>query len=150
MADEDQLADDLASFHFQHGVDHTFWRLHQRDGARLFIWMFAADDQKYLLALDCDNYYKEPIGGRFVDETSLQCVSSAWPTGDGTFEGWVKFQNGNLFICWDQDRYGIGHHPEWRPRRAWERTGNPLCAYLEFIRCLLNNPSRGYSRSHPA
>ena len=146
----DKLDDDLASPEFQHGVDHLFWELVERSGDRVYIRLFAADDRPYLAEFNCTSYGQEPIECRFVDPATHQCVESAWPHGNGTFEQWIKFKSPNLFVCWDQDAAGLRHHPEWRDRKAWTRTKNEITAYLNFLRELLNLPIRGYQRQLPS
>jgi hypothetical protein len=52
-------------------------------------------------------YWDEPICGTFVDPKDRQNRPAAWPDGNTTFEGWIKFKGSPWFICWDQDRQGI-------------------------------------------
>jgi hypothetical protein len=145
----DRLGADLESGEFQHGVFQRFWELVDRAEDVLYVRLYAPDDRTYLVELKCADYDREPIGGRFVDQTTRQCQESAWPRGDGVFSQWVKFTAGTLFICWDQDRYGIDRHPEWRARGAWTRKPNQLVAYLDFLRGLLHNRVHGYVRRPP-
>ncbi len=140
-----KLIADLESAAFQHGCAQGFWELVERKEATLYVRLFAPDDRAYVMELACSDYGNEPIGGRFVD-AGRNCVNGAWPKGDGTFNGWVKFADANPFICWDQDRYGLQHHQEWRPRRAWTKKPNQLVAYLDFMRQLLNVQANGYER----
>jgi hypothetical protein len=140
------LQADLESAGFRHGVEQGFWQFVGRSGPLLCVRLFAPDDRSFLLELECSSYGAEPLRGRFVDEQTRMCVATAWPRGNPTFQQWVKLDPGNLFICWDQDRVGIQHHADWRGREAWKKSGNPLVAYLEFMRHLLHNPARGYER----
>ncbi|MBZ5631465.1 MAG: hypothetical protein LAO06_21635 [Acidobacteriia bacterium] len=134
------------SAEFKHGVAHLFWELVERAGAVVWVRMFAPDGRTYLVRLSCEKYGEEPIDGKFVDESTRACVESAWPTGNAVFEQWIKFKAGNLFICWDQDAGGIGHHQDWRPRRAWQKNEIQIVAYLNFLREMLHLPARGYDR----
>lgn len=144
------LTDDLSSTEFQHGVRQQFWELLKQDldTETVYVRLRAPDDRSYVIAFLCNHYGEQAIDGRFVDSETLQCVASAWPQGDAAFEQWIKFKDapGHLFICWDQDRSGIGHHQEWALRKAWKRSKNQLVAYLDFLRQLLWIPARGYLR----
>ena len=142
----ERLIADLESAEFKHGVRQGFWKKVEQEGSLLYVRVLAADDRAYLAQLDCTGYGEDPIACRFVDPATRQCVATAWPQGNGTFGQWIKFQDGNLFICWDQDRLGIGHHQEWRGKRAWTRSHNQLVAYLDFLRQMLHVPARGYTR----
>lgn len=144
MAASEQLDTDLHSEEIQHGVDQQFWRFVDRTGDLLFFELTAIDSSRYLIRLDCNGYGTEPIDGKFVDPATRACIATAWPRGNSTFEQWVKFKEPHLFFCWDQDRAGIAHHQNWRPRKAWAKESNQLFRYLDFMRALLNLPSRGY------
>ena|SRR5208282_6547085 len=143
----DPLAADLASIEVQHGAVQGFWRIESRSGEQVFVVLTAPDARTYTMELDCSGYGLEPIAGRFVDPKSRTSDASAWPRGDPRLAQWLKWEPAHLFICWDQDRAGVAHHPEWRARRAWARTKNQFYAYLDFIRQLLHVPERGYSRT---
>jgi len=145
----DRLTANLGSLEFLRGVNRQFWRLIERAGDRVYVECFAWDGIGYVLELTCDRYADEPCLGRFVDPGTRQCVSQAWPTGDGVFGTWFKWQQGNLFICWPGDRDAIGRHPEWRVSEHWKKTGNPLVQYLEFVRECLTIRSRGYQPRTP-
>lgn len=138
------LDDDLASSEFQHGVSQGFWELVKRDGDLVYINMHAPDERSYVLKLACERYGSQALDGKFVDPKNLTCVASAWPKGNATFAQWVKFTEGNLFICWDQDRTGISHHQNWHGSNRWG--DNQLISYLDFIRILLYVPWYGYER----
>jgi hypothetical protein len=146
MASIDDLIRDINSEEFQHGVSQGFWEFQERSDWLLYVILRAPDDCEYLARLDCSSYGDEPILGQFVDLKTRQCIASAWPKGDSVFAQWVKFEPGNLFLCWDQDRAGIKHHPDWRERRAWTKKRNQLVAYLNFLRELLHLPRHGYQR----
>lgn len=137
---------DLESAEFLHGVEQRFWEFVDRSGPLLYVRLCAPDDRTFLLELECSGYRKEPMRGRFVAEDTRQCFVASWPRGNATFQQWVKLDPSNLFICWDQDRAGIQHHTDWKGREAWKKSGNPVVAYLEFMRQLLHNPARGYER----
>lgn len=140
----DALSVDLESTEFKDGEARGFWRFVGRKQDIVHVRVYAWDGDAYLLELACDQYRAEPILGRFVDPETLQCVSEAWPQGDGAFGGWFKWQVPNLFICWPGDRGGIAHHPEWRGKCHWKQTENSLVQYLEFIRQCLNVRASGY------
>jgi hypothetical protein len=141
------LSGDLGSFEVRHGVVQGFWQIERRDGERIYVILSAPDEQAFTVELDCTGYGEEPIAGRFVDPSSHQCVSSAWPRGDNVLAQWLKWDPANLFVCWDQDRLGVEHHPEWRIRRAWKKNKNQIYTYLEFLRKLFHLPSNGYCRA---
>ncbi len=142
MADDLGRALDSPAFAF--GVSMGHWKLLRRDGDRLVVEFTAADGSTYQMLLECQNYGEAAIGGRFVDPATRMPTVAAWPRGNATFQQWVKF-TGELFICWDQDRFGIERHPDWNYRKAWTTaTPNQLVAYLTFIARLLNSPSMGY------
>ena len=145
----DRLSADLGSLEFLRGVARQFWRLAERVGDRVYLECFAWDGTGYVLELTCDRYVDEPCLGRFVDLQTRQCVPEAWPTGNGPFGTWFKWQTGNLFICWPGDRAGIAHHHEWRMAEHWKKTGNPIVQYLEFVRECLTIRSRGYQPRTP-
>jgi hypothetical protein len=147
---EDKLRNDLESPEFSHGADQLFWALVERTGAVVYVRVFAPDDRTYLARFTCEKYGEEPIDCKFVDSASRQCVESAWPQGDAAFEQWIKFKAPHLFICWDQDASGIRHHEDWRPRKAWMKTTNPIVTYLNFLRERLNLPIHGYRRQPPS
>lgn len=149
-ANVDKLKCDLASPEFRHGVEQLFWELVGVSGVVVYIRLFAPDERSYLARLTCDGYDAEPIDCKFVDHATRQCVETAWPRGDAIFEQWIKFRHPNLFICWEQDAGGLIHHPEWRVRKAWMKTKNPIVAYLNFLRELLHLPVRGYTRLTPS
>lgn len=140
----DQLQRDLESGEFNHGVEQRFWALLERDGHVVYMKYWARDGAIYVMQLDCTGYGKQAIGGRFVDQKTRACVSEAWPRGDGTFNGWVKWDSNNLFICWPGDRFGLEHHQDWVAQRAWDKSPNPIVAYVVFIRNLLWNRACGY------
>jgi hypothetical protein len=144
------LVEDLNSTEFQHGVQQQFWELLKHDvtSETVYVRLNSPDNRSYVISLLCDHYGEQAIHGRFVDPATLQCVASAWPQGDQVFEQWIKFRDapGHLFICWDQDRGGIGHHQDWAPHKAWARKSNQLVAYLDFLRQVLWIPARGYIR----
>jgi hypothetical protein len=143
VLDADRLVADLLAPEIAHGVQQDFWRIESRDGMRIYVRLFASDGAPYLMELECTGYGDEPIAGRFVND-KFECVASAWPRGGGAFVQWVKFDPGNLFICWTEDRLGIAHHQEWRALQAWKKHSNQLYAYLDFVRKLLHVPSFGY------
>lgn len=145
----ERLIADLEAEEFQHGVHQRFWKVVERSGTLIYLCLYAPDSREYLMELECSSYGEEPILGRFVDPTTKHCVSSAWPRGDSTFAGWVKFEGTDLFICWPQDRGGIQRHPEWRQFTAWKNHHNQIFAYLDFIRTLLHVRARGYQRKAP-
>ncbi|MBI3477352.1 MAG: hypothetical protein HY010_16590 [Acidobacteria bacterium] len=145
-ANTDKLESDLASPEFCHGVDQLFWELVDASGIIVYIRLFAPDDRSYLARFTCESYAEEPIDCKFVDSVTRQCVETAWPQGNATFEQWIKFKDPHLFVCWEQDAGGIKQHPDWRDRKAWMKTRNPIVAYLNFLRELLNLPTRGYTR----
>lgn len=145
-----RLNEDLESVAFRDGVEQAFWRLESRSGDVLYLTMIAPDGLEFLLEAVCDGYGQEPILGRFVDPKTRACRPDVWPQGDAPFENWIKFQPGHLFICWPQDRRGIGQHPEWRNTEAWKKNNNQLVAYLSFIRDMLHIPARGYRRKTTA
>lgn len=145
----EKLTTDLNSPEFLHGTGQRFWELVEQSGMVIFICLYAADKRGYIARFDCDSYGAEPIACRFVDTATRQCVASAWPQGNSTFEQWVKFREGNLFICWDQDRLGISHHPDWRCRKAWSKHPNQIVSYLDFLRRLLHLPILGYLQQTP-
>jgi hypothetical protein len=147
MADSAKLLAHLQSEEFEHGVRQRFWALQEVCGSTVYVWLFAPDDRSYLIELDCFGYGDAPIRGRFVDSATRQCVSSAWPQGNATFEQWIKFSR-DFFICWDQDQAGIEHHSDWKARKAWEKP-NQLVSYLDFLRQLLHVEARGYLRKNP-
>jgi hypothetical protein len=144
--DGDRLDADLGSPEFRHGVDQLFWDLVECSGAVVYIRLFAPDDRSYLARFTCESYREEPIDCKFVDPDTHECVEAAWPRGDAAFEQWIKFKQPHLFICWEQDAGGIKQHPDWRPRKAWMKTNNPIVAYLNFLREMLHLPMRGYTR----
>jgi hypothetical protein len=143
----DRLTKELASAEFRHGVAQGFWELVDRQNDTVFVWAYAPDNRRYMMRLYCDQYDSEPIGGRFVDPIDHQVKPQAWPDGNVAFEQWVKFRPGaENFICWDQDRYGIAHHADWKGLKKWEKEANKLVAYLNFIRQMLWLRDRGYNR----
>lgn len=142
----DRLGQDLESDLFRKGVEQGFWELVEREQDTLYVLLHAPDGRDFLLKLDCSGYWEEPIGGVFVDSGNRQVKSEAWPDGNPTFEQWIKFRGTPFFICWDQDRFGLSHHPDWRGRKAWQKKPNQLWAYLDFLRQMLFLPGRGYNR----
>ncbi len=142
----DRLTNDLSAREILHGTEQGFWRIDSRDGSTVYARFFAPDNRAYLMQLDCSGYGEEPIGGRFVDE-GRRCVPAAWPRGNVTFAGWVKFDPPHLFICWPEDRLALAHHPDWRGVQAWKNHPNQIYAYLDFVRRLLCVPSNGYFRA---
>lgn len=141
----DRLEADLNSTAFAAGVNSGFWRLVERCDSVVYVECEARDGHSYLLELRCDRYGDEPCLGRFVDSESRECVPSAWPTGNDTLAGWLKWRPGDLFVCWPGDRAGIAHHPEWRAQEYWRSEENQIVQYLEFVRRLLNLPGKGYA-----
>ena len=150
LATDDKLKVDLNSPEFQHGVDQLFWKLVDVVGNQVYVCLLAPDDRCYLARFTCEKYGEEPVDCKFVDPTTRECVEAAWPRGNGTFEQWIKFKHPNLFVCWEQDATGLVHHPEWKVRKAWARTKNPIVAYLNFLRERLNLPMWGYDRQPPS
>src|SRR5262249_37085038 len=106
----------------------------------------APDERSYMARLDCSQYWSEPIRCLFVDKETRAESGEAWPSGNGKFEGWIKFRRPPHFVCWDQDRAGIEHHVEWKASKAWQRRANQIVAYLDFLRQMLYLPYRGYCR----
>jgi hypothetical protein len=145
----ERLKADLESELFQHGHTQGFWELVLHEGWFVYVRLLAPDNRSYTVELDCTEYGDASIRGRFVDD-QRRCVATAWPRGNATFEQWIKFRDANPFICWDQDRSGIEHHPEWKARRAWARKSNQLVTYLNFQRELMHLPARGYERLNRA
>ncbi|MEQ1802606.1 MAG: hypothetical protein ABL989_11840 [Gammaproteobacteria bacterium] len=143
----DALSQDLESEAFKHGAGQAFWALEERRGDVLYIRLMAPDGRSYLLRLTCDQYRTEPLLGQFVDPATRQPVTSAWPQGDQHLSGWLKWNPGELFVCWPGDRAGLAHHPEWRAQRQWDRPPNPLVNYLDFMRRCLWVPGNGYHRA---
>ena len=142
---DDQLQRDLESEEFQHGVEQCFWALLERKDHLVYISFKARDRATYVMQLDCTSYGNQAIGGKFIDPQTRACVSNAWPQGNGTFGGWVKWDANNLFICWPGDRFGIAHHQEWASQRLWDRPPNSIVSYTTFIRGLLWNRAWGYA-----
>ena len=142
---DDQLQLDLESKEFQHGVEQCFWALLERKDHLVYMTFQARDGTIYVMQLECTGYGKQAIGGKFIDPRTRACVSNAWPQGNGTFGGWVKWDANNLFICWPGDRFGIEHHQEWTVQRLWDRSPNPIVSYATFIRRLLWNRAWGYT-----
>jgi|CXWL01.1.fsa_nt_gi hypothetical protein len=140
----DQLQHDLESEEFQHGVEQRFWALLERKDHLVYMNFQTRNGTTYVMQLDCTDYGNQAIGGKFIDPQTRACVSNAWPKGDGTFGGWVKWDASNLFICWPGDRFGIAHHQEWASQRLWDRPPNPIVSYATFIRGLLWTRARGY------
>lgn len=147
-----KLLADIDSEAFKKGEKNHFWELDEIIGKKVYVWLYAPDDQAFLLEAECSNYGDEPILGSFVDSVSRRRVLSAYPKGDPVFEQWVKFQSEPPFICWDQDRGGIEHHPEWKARQAWKKDDddnmNQLVSYLDFMRRLLHMVANGYRRKY--
>lgn len=147
MADEgDRLERDLKSSEFLHGVEQGFWEFVAYDKNIVYALLHAPDDRRFLARLDCSGYWDEPIRCDFVDEKERTSKPEAYPDGNHQFEQWIKFRHVPFFICWDQDRSGIEHHPEWRALKAWQKPPNQIVAYLDFLRQMLHLPSRGYNR----
>lgn len=119
---EELLISDLESSETKHAIEQGFWEIVFRKGLFVYVCMFAPDDRSYVIELDCNEYGNEPIAGRFVDKETFLSVESAWPRGNNTFAQWIKWEKAHLFICWDQDRLGIKHHPDWKQREAWKKT----------------------------
>lgn len=142
----DKLDSDLASLEFKHGVEQLFWEFVERTEDIVYIRLVSPDERVYLGQFNCVKYGDEPIECKFVDPVTRQCIESAWPRGNTTFEQWIKFKSPHLFICWDQDAAGLRHHADWRDRKAWMKTQNQIVAYLNFLREILNLPVRGYQR----
>ena len=141
----DLLQNHIDSKEFRHGVQQGFWTLLERCEHILLVQFSAMDDEEYLMKLDCDRYGQQAIGGKFVDPISKDCITTAWPAGNGVFEGWVKWKPGNFFLCWPGDRFGIQHHSDWVARLQWQGEPNQLVKYLNFIRRLLWKKTWGYS-----
>lgn len=150
MADRQRLLDDLGSVAFVRGVEQGFWEPAEVHEWIVYVRLHAPDGRTFLGEFDCTGYGDEPIRCQFVDPDAHQRIPSAWPRGNGVFNGWVKFSGTELFVCWDQDREGIRHHPAWRDRRAWTRKPNQIVAYLDFLRQLLHVPARGYEHRTPS
>lgn len=148
MADIPKLDSDLASSEFMDGVKQEFWSLPERVGDFVYITLFAPDGRTFLARFDCKSYWSEPIECLFVDPQSRNVDIRFWPDGNQVFEGWIKFKGAPPFICWDQDRGGIGHHAEWKVLKAWQKENNPLISYLNFLRRLLHVRSNGYNRKN--
>ena len=147
--DGDKLGGDLESTEFRHGVDQSFWGMAHRTDAAVYVRLFAPDDRSYLACFTCENYGEEPLDCKFVDTGTHECMEAAWPRGDAAFEQWIKFKHPNLFICWEQDAGGLKHHPEWRVRKAWMKSKNPIVTYLNFLRERLWLPMHGYLHQAP-
>ena len=144
--DGDKLDAALASPEFVHGIDQLFWELVERSGDVVYMRLLAPDDRSYLARFTCEKYGEEPIDCKFVDSQTRACTEAAWPKGDPAFEQWIKFRHPHLFICWEQDAGGIKQHPDWRQRKAWMKTKNPIISNLNFLREMLHLPIRGYTR----
>jgi hypothetical protein len=142
-----KLLEDLESDAFKGGVNNCFWDLDSVIGNSVYVWVYAPDDQAYLMKLECSSYGDEPILGWFLDPVTREHKQSAYPRGDARFEGWVKFQHWPTFICWDQDRGGIEQHTDWWSLKRWQ-TPNQIVTYLDFFRGLLHNPANGYERKY--
>jgi hypothetical protein len=143
----DWLERDLTSPEFLHGVEQGFWQLVQRDNNFVFVLLLAPDRRSFLARLDCSQYWDEPIRCVFVDKQTHAETQQAWPDGNTQFEQWIKFRNQPHFVCWDQDRGGIEHHPDRKGLKAWQKNPNQLVAYLNFLRQMLYLPDRGYRRT---
>lgn len=146
-AEPDRLGRDLASAEFAGYVRQGFWDLVERDQDTAYVLLHAPDSRSFLARLECSRYWDEPILGCFVDAKDRVPNSSAWPDGNASFEQWIKFKSTPGFVCWDQDRQGVQHHPEWRARKAWQKNPNQIVAYLDFLRQMLHLPARGYRRT---
>lgn len=142
MDSGERLTRDLASPEFQAGAEQGFWELAGRKGDMVHVRLNAPDGRVFLARFDCTGYWNEPISCSFIPCGSPQ----VWPDGDVTFEGTIKFRSSPGFICWDQDRQGIYHHPEWRQSQAWQKKENQIVGYLDFLRTMLHVPARGYTR----
>jgi hypothetical protein len=140
------LKRDIESQEFLHGVEQKFWRLVDQIDELVYVELIAPDDRLYIAEFDCTGYDTDPVKCRFVERESHVCKEEAWPIGDGPFAGWVKWTAPHFFICWNQDRQGIAHHPDWRPQEAWKKTPNKIVGYLEFLQKLLYVPENGYRR----
>ncbi len=149
MAVNEMLKRDLESPEFRHGVQQEFWRLADQTGDFVYIELIAPDSHVFTAEFDCSSYDTEPIRCRFVERDTHVCTEKAWPTGDGTFAGWVKWSAPHFFICWHEDRQGIANHPEWRPLQAWGKDANKIVSYLMFLQSLLHVPQNGYQRRSP-
>lgn len=146
MGEASKLDNDLASPEFLEGVEQEFWSLPERTGDLVYITLFAPDGRSFMARFDCSSYWTEPIECLFVDPRSRMVDSRFWPDGDQTYEGWIKFRSDPGFICWDQDRGGIAHHPDWKALKAWQKESNPIVSYLTFLRRLLHLKPNGYNR----
>jgi len=144
-AEIDRLARDLSSPEFLHGVEQAFWEFVAREQDFVYIRFHAPDGRSFIARLLCSDYWNEPIGCVFVDCTNREPGRTAWPDGNGKFEQWIKFRDANPFICWDQDRFGIVHHLDWKGRKAWQKQPNQIVGYVEFLRQMLHVGSRGYN-----
>lgn len=142
---DDPLQNDIKCKEFTHGIEQGFWALLECTQDTVYVQFNARDGQPYVMRLDCDRYGHQAIGGRFVDPSTRQCITSAWPAGTSVFGGWVKWDPQHLFICWPGDRYGLRHHPDWTSLQVWRRPPNPMVIYANFIRRLLWDRSMGYT-----
>lgn len=138
------LDEALKSTEVLQGEEAGFWKFVDREGDVVYFEVTAWTRDVYLLQLTADKFQDEPMLGRFVDFRTRACTADAWPRGTNKLAEWIKWEAGNLFICWPGDRGGIGHHSEWREQRYWNKTPNPLHQYLEFIRKCLRIRANGY------
>ena len=109
MAAMSDLANDLASVEYLHGVEQGFWDLPERDGDVVYVNLYASDQRSFLARLDCSSYWEKPIGCLFVDPQTKTVDLSCWPDGNTVFQQWIKFKPQPQvppFICWDHDRGG--------------------------------------------
>jgi hypothetical protein len=139
------LETDLVSPEILDGVEQGFWSAPERDGNAVYVSLYAPDERAFLARLECSSYWDEPIECLFVDSKTRAVELAAWPDGSAQFEKWIKFKSNPPFICWDQDRRGIGYHQEWKPLKQWQKNQNQILSYLIFLRRMLHLPVNGYN-----
>jgi hypothetical protein len=148
MAD---LAADLVSSEFRHGIEQEFWGAPERDGDLVYIPLHAPDGKTFLAQFDCSYYWEQPIRCLFVDPATKKVDMAFWPKGNTYFEQWIKFNTAppnRPFICWTQDRGGIdiGGHADWQHLKKWQSENNQIVGYLNFLRKMFHIESNGYLR----
>ena len=140
------LDEDLVSPELLHVIEQGFWNTPERNGNIVYVVLNAPDERTFLARLECSSYWDEPIECLFVDPKTRTVDLLSWPDGNATFEQWIKFKSNPPFICWDQDRRGIGYHQEWKLLKQWQKNSNQILSYLNFLRRMLNLPVYGYNR----